>query len=310
MLAPLAACGTSTAEDGPSYGGQTIVPDLIFRGKDWGGPHGVAIQHVKFPSGGEAFEGLLSGEVNISNGGSGRLITVGAQRPDSVVIIGKWQYGGDRYSLLIPSGASISSPSDMRGKTVAADTGSGAFTLFQTWLNQNGLNPADVNVIESKVGDVGAALQAGSADIGVAWEPTASLLVNNGLVERLTTLKQAGQSPNFLLAARDWAEGHRTQLVAFLRAAIHVGDFIARDPGSAGAMASGVSRKEGVEAPPEGLAESLRHIEMAPEIDDASLMELEALAGQMVGEGQISEIPKFREMVDPSYLEQARAGGA
>jgi ABC-type nitrate/sulfonate/bicarbonate transport system substrate-binding protein len=308
MLAALTACGHG-AEAGDSesveYGGQSIVPDLVFRGKDWSEPYDVGIKQVKFPSGGEAFEALLSGEVEVSNGGSGRLITIAAQRPDAVAIVAKWQYGGDRYSLLVPPGSNLATASDLKGKTVAVDTGSGAFTLFQSWLTQNGLAPNDVRIIESKVSDVGSTVQAGSADVGIAWEPTASLLVHNGLLERFMTLKEAGQSPNFLIVNRKWAEGHRDQLVGFLRAALDVGNFVIDDPDAAGEMASNVSHREGVEAPAEALAESLRHVEMAPEVDDASLEELASLAQEMLDQKLIPAVPDFKAMVDPSYLDEA-----
>lgn len=307
-LAALTACGSGSDAGGNSsveYGGQAIVPDLVFRGKDWSEPYDVPIKQVKFASGGEAFEALLSGEVEVSNGGSGRLITNAAQRPDAVKIVAKWQYGGDRYSLLKPPNSPISSPADLKGKTVAVDTGSGAFTLFQVWLRQNGLAPGDVRLIESKVSDVGSAVSAGSADVGIAWEPTASLLVQNGLLERFTTLKEAGQSPNFLIVNREWAESHRDQVVAFLRAANDVGEFVINDPDAAGEMASQVSSSEGVEASAAALAESLRHVEMAPEIDDASLQELESLAQEMVDQKKIPAVPDFRSMVDSSYLDEA-----
>ena len=193
----------------------------------------------------------------------------------------------------------------MKGKTVAVDTGSGAFTLFQSWLHQNGIAPEDVRIIESKVSDVGSAVQAGSAEAGIAWEPTASLLVQNGLLKRFTTLKDAGQSPNFLIVNRKWAEGHRDQVVAFLRAAIDVGNFVIDDPDAAGEMAAKVSESEGVEAPAAAFAESLRHIEMAPAIDDSSLQELASLAQQMVDQKLIPAVPDFKSMVDPSYLNEA-----
>jgi len=319
VIAPLGACGggegaaTAEGEEGVgsetassvSYGGQTIVPDLVFRGKDWGEPHDVQIEHVRFPSGGEAFEALLAGDVNVSNGGSGRLITVAAQRPDAVSIIAKWQYGGSRYSLLLPKDSDISGPADFKGKTVAVDTGSGAFTLFQVWLEQNGLSPDDVRIIETEVDSIGAALQAGSADVGIAWEPTASLLVEKDLVERFTTLEEAGQSPNFLIADKEWAEQNRDAVVKFLEAAVEVGELIAEDPEAAGEMAAEVSREEGVQVPANALAEALRHIQMEPAIDQASLDELGLLAQEMVDQQMIPQVPDFEPMVDSSYLDEA-----
>lgn len=318
-LSALTACGESEAGSGDAaaegdeemvveYGGQTIVPDLVFRAKEWGEPHDVEIVQTRFPSGSEAFEALLSGEVNVSNGGSGRLITIASQRPDAVSIIAKWQFGGNRYSILTAPGSALSSPADLKGKTVAVDTGSGAFTLLQVWLDQNGLSPDDIKIIQTKVGDIGSALQSGSADVGVAWEPTASLLVEKDLAVRFDTLESAGQSPNFLIADKEWANDNQEAVVAFLKAAIDVGELIIEDPDTAGQMAADVNSAEGVKAPATALAESLRHIEMAPEIDDASLEELSTLAEELVEQQKIPAVPEFEPMVDDSFLKEAMNG--
>lgn len=307
MTVGLAACGSSDAdtEDSVKYGGQSIIPDLVFRAQDWGEEHGVEIEQIKFPSGSEAFEALLSGEVGVSNGGSGRLITIAAKRPDAISLVAKWQYGGSRYSVLVPKGSDITSAEQLKGKTVAVDNGSGAYTLFVIWLEQHGLSLDDINVIQTKVSDIGAALQSGSADVGVAWEPTASLLTTMDLADRIDTLDSAGESPNFLIVNKEWASENREDVVAFLEAAVDVGELVQEDPETAGEMAAEVAAGEGVEANAEALAESLTYIKMAPQIDQPALDELERLAETMVEDGRISEVPDFASLVDNSFLQEA-----
>ena len=43
---------------------------------------------------------------------------------------------------------------------------------------------------------------------------------------------------------------------------------------------------------------------MAPEIDDASLQELDSLAQQMVDQKLIPAVPDFNSMVNKSYLDE------
>lgn len=307
MAVGLAACGSSHADTAGSvkYGGQSIIPDLVFRAQDWGEEHGVEIEQTRFPSGSEAFEALLSGEVGVSNGGSGRLITIASQRPDSISLVAKWQYGGSRYSVLVPKGSEITSAEQLEGKTVAIDNGSGSYSLFLVWLDQHGLSLDDINVIQTKVSDIGAALQAGSADVGVAWEPTASLLTTMDLADRIDTLDSAGESPNFLIVNKEWAEANREDVVAFLKAAVDVGQLVQEDPQTAGQMAADVAATEGVEANAEALGESLTYIKMEPQIDQAALDELAYLAQEMVEDRTIEEVPDFESLVDNSYLEEA-----
>lgn len=309
VLASTMACGDSGgggAEGVVKYGGQQIVPDLVFRGKNWGKSEDVRVKQVRFPSGGPAFEALLAGDVNVSNGGSGRLITIAAQRPDAVQLVAKWQYGGTRYSVMTKPDSPIKNAKDLEGKTVAVDKGSGAFTLFGVWLKQQGVQRKDVRIIQTKVSDVGSAIEGGSADVGVAWEPTASILVEKKLATRLTTLESAGQSPNFLLANKEWAEEHREELVSFLRTTTAVSSHIEENPEQAGKLAAEVSSKEGTQVSSAAMAEALRHIQMKPTIDGASLDELTELAEGLKEQGRIPRVPDFESMVDKSYLEEAQ----
>lgn len=310
VIVASSACSGGSASGGGKagvveYGGQDIVPDLVFRGKDWAQGYDVHIKQTRFPSGGPAIEALLAGDVNVTNGGSGRLITIAAQRPDAVSLVAKWQYGGSRYSVLVPPGSKIDKAADLKGKTVAVDKGSGAFTLFQKWLRDNGLKQGDVKLIQTKVSDIGSALEGGSADVGVAWEPTASILVHKKIGDRLTTLKSAGQSPNFLLVNKNWAESHHKEVVAFLRAAVDVGRYIRQHPATAGKMAARVSKKQGTQVDPAAMADALRHIEMRPAIDDPALKELTSLAKGYKEKGKIPKVPDFKSMVDNSYLNEA-----
>jgi len=66
----------------------------------------------------------------------------------------------------------ITSVKDLKGKTVAAQLGAGA-SYF--WLNyvlaQNGLKLSDIQAVDMKAGDAGAAFVAGKVDAAVTWEP-------------------------------------------------------------------------------------------------------------------------------------------
>jgi NitT/TauT family transport system substrate-binding protein len=66
----------------------------------------------------------------------------------------------------------IQSVKDLKGKTVAAQLGAGA-SYF--WLNyvlaQNGLKLSDIQAVDMKAGDAGAAFVAGKIDAAVTWEP-------------------------------------------------------------------------------------------------------------------------------------------
>jgi NitT/TauT family transport system substrate-binding protein len=66
----------------------------------------------------------------------------------------------------------IKTIADLKGKTVAAQLGAGASYFWLNYvLSQNGMKLSDIQAIDMKAGDAGAAFVAGKVDAAVTWEP-------------------------------------------------------------------------------------------------------------------------------------------
>ena len=80
--------------------------------------------------------------------------------------------GGALMQLVLDKDKGLTTVKDLKGKTVAAQLGAGA-SYF--WLNyvlaQNGLKLSDIQAVDMKAGDAGAAFVAGKIDAAVTWEP-------------------------------------------------------------------------------------------------------------------------------------------
>ncbi|HTX52768.1 MAG TPA: ABC transporter substrate-binding protein [Candidatus Baltobacteraceae bacterium] len=98
------------------------------------------------------------------------VMTAAAENPIPVkqVLALDDSHGGDG----MVSKKDIATIKDLKGKTVAAQLGAGA-SYF--WLNyvlaQNGLKLSDIQAVDMKAGDAGAAFVAGKVDAAVTWEP-------------------------------------------------------------------------------------------------------------------------------------------
>jgi len=99
-----------------------------------------------------------------------QVMTAAAENPIPVkqVLALDDSHGGDG----IVAKKEIKTIKDLKGKTVAAQLGAGA-SYF--WLNyvlaQNGLKLSDIQAVDMKAGDAGAAFVAGKIDAAVTWEP-------------------------------------------------------------------------------------------------------------------------------------------
>lgn len=75
----------------------------------------------------------------------------------------------------------IKTTQDLRGKTIAATTGSGLYGLVVLHLKENGMDPRkDINVISAAVPAIQTQLEADKIDAGVVWEPALSSLLLKG----------------------------------------------------------------------------------------------------------------------------------
>ncbi|HUJ73809.1 MAG TPA: ABC transporter substrate-binding protein [bacterium] len=75
----------------------------------------------------------------------------------------------------------IQSPEQLKGKTIAATTGSGFYVLVQMYYHQHGLDPRqNLSVISAAPPSVQSQLLAGRVDAGVVWEPVLSGMLLRG----------------------------------------------------------------------------------------------------------------------------------
>ncbi len=98
------------------------------------------------------------------------VMTAAAENPIPVkqVLALDDSHGGDG----IVSKKEIKTVKDLKGKTVAAQLGAGASYFWLNYvLSQNGLKLSDIQAVDMKAGDAGAAFVAGKVDAAVTWEP-------------------------------------------------------------------------------------------------------------------------------------------
>jgi sulfonate transport system substrate-binding protein len=74
-------------------------------------------------------------------------------------------------NVLVPRGSDITSPEDLKGKTIAVAKGSSAHGLILKLLHRIGLKPTDVKFSYLAPADALAAFSTGKVDAWVTWHP-------------------------------------------------------------------------------------------------------------------------------------------
>lgn len=284
---------------------QSVPPDEVYRIKDWGARYNLKVDIGSYSSGAEILKAFIAGQIDVGNGGSGRLVTMAAMQPDLFYIVAANEYGGDRYGVIVAKDSPIKSVAELKGKKIGVVGGSGCFSTFRVYLEKNGMKEGDFQIVNMKVEDLRAAVQQGIVDAAVAWEPHVAIGETMGAVKRIQSMAGVSESPNLVLVRRQFADEHPEAVARYIATLIDVGQFIKSQPDKAADQAAVNISKKGVTIDPKALELALTRITVDPKLNDAMTDELVPVSESMKAAGKIGAVPDFKKLVRDQFYEQA-----
>jgi taurine transport system substrate-binding protein len=140
---------------------------------------GKSVEFVKFTSGTEVINAMASGSIDISLNGSSPS-AAGFSRGVDLQVIYVYDNINDAEALVVDE--SITSPQDLRGKTIAVPFGSTTHFHMMFALEQFNIDPKDLNVIDMSPPDMVAAWERGDINGGFVWDPALGRMKGKGHV--------------------------------------------------------------------------------------------------------------------------------
>jgi taurine transport system substrate-binding protein len=140
---------------------------------------GKSVEFVKFTSGTEVINAMASGSIDISLNGSSPS-AAGYSRGVDLQVIYIYDNINNAEALVVDK--SITSPQDLKGKTIAVPFGSTTHFHMMFALEQFGINPKDVKVIDMSPPDMVAAWERGDINGGFVWDPALGRMKEKGHV--------------------------------------------------------------------------------------------------------------------------------
>ena len=140
---------------------------------------GKSIEFVKFNSGAEVINAMASGSIDIALNGSSPT-AAGFSRGVGMQVVYIYDNINDAEALVVDS--SITSPQDLRGKTIAVPFGSTTHFHMMFALEQFGIAPRDLKVIDMSPPDMVAAWERGDINGGFVWDPALGRMKGKGRV--------------------------------------------------------------------------------------------------------------------------------
>jgi len=140
--------------------------------------------------------------------------------------------GGSGNGIVVPKNSSITSVSQLKGKTISVPFASTSHGMLLRAIKAQGWDPEkDVNIVTQAPEIAGPALQAGKIDAHADFVPFAELFPYRGIARKIYDGSQAA-TPTFhgSLVNAEYAKKYPEIVVAYLRAAIEADRLFAAEP--------------------------------------------------------------------------------
>jgi taurine transport system substrate-binding protein len=140
---------------------------------------GKSIEFFQFTSGTEVINAMASGSIDISLNGSSPT-AAGVSRGVDMEVIYIYDNINNAEALVVND--TIAAPQDLKGKTIGVPFGSTTHFHMMFALEQLGISPKEVNVLDMSPPDMVAAWERGDIDGGFVWDPALGKMKEKGHV--------------------------------------------------------------------------------------------------------------------------------
>ncbi|MBI3707677.1 MAG: taurine ABC transporter substrate-binding protein [Proteobacteria bacterium] len=134
-----------------------------------------------FGGGGDVVKAMASGDIQIGEAGSSPIAAAVSQGVD-VEVIWVLEDIADAEALVVRNGSGILAPQDLKGKKIGVPFVSTTHFHLLFALQQFGIRPSDVQVLNLRPADIAAAWTRGDLDGTFIWDPVLAKVKENGKV--------------------------------------------------------------------------------------------------------------------------------
>ncbi len=223
LVLAVAACGNSTANSATSTTvsvpeitvPSSIPTDITIRvgdqqdyfkttlalaGQDQNFPY--KVEYATFVGGPPMLQAFKAGELDVGFVADAPLIFAQAQGQD-IKGIAAWGDERGRYSLIAsPNASGINGWADLKGKKVAAQSGTALQSALLTGLSSVGLSQKDITLVDVPAIQVTQVLKSGDADAGIGvWPLTGTYFAENPTAKSVADAKTLTDRLNFFISS-------------------------------------------------------------------------------------------------------------
>jgi len=180
---------------------------------------GYKINWKQFGGGGEVIKAMASGAVQIGEVGSAG-VSAALSRGEPYELFWILDDIGDAEALVAKNGSGINSVKDLKGKKIAMPFNSTTHFHTMVALEQAGVNPADVQILNMRPPEVRAAWQRGDIQATFIWDPVLAEVKKDGkvIISSGKISAETGKATfDGYIVNKDWAKANRDFMVKFVK---------------------------------------------------------------------------------------------
>jgi len=310
VLVIVAFCAGSTTAlagaDKINFGYRLTMVSMIFLEGKFYEKYDLEVDSKLFTTGIEMREGIITEKVNIGEVGITPTSVALTRAGQGLQVVGVSEWGGGKYRVMVKKDSPYKSIEDLVGKKVAIKIGSGCYVAFLLYIDKHGLKEKDFKILNSGDQEAIAAMEEGSIDAVIYWEPVVSVLEAKGIAKELANFSEVVRNPVFMITQKNFADNNRSALVKFLAAFADAQELMMTDQSTAADMIVKSLASHGQKTEKAVYEKALSHSVYEPYLKPMLIEDLQENWQTLVNKGKLKgNEPDWKDIIHPEYLEEA-----
>lgn len=302
----LTANGVQAGTDKIDFGYRLTMVSMVFIKGNYHQKYDLALDSHLFSTGIEMREGIITGTVNIGEVGITPTSVALTRAGKDLQVVSVSEWGGGKYRVMVKRDSPYTKIHDLVGKKVAIKIGSGCYVAFLLYIDRHGLKEKDFKILNSGDQEAIAAMEEGSVDAVIYWEPVVSVLEAKGIGKELANFADVVRNPVFMLTQKSFAQEHRSTLVKFLAAFADAQEEIMTNRGKAAEMVVRALAEKGQKTSKEIYESAMSHSVYEPYLKPMLIQDLKENWMTLVKKGKLKgKEPDWNTIIHPEYLQEA-----
>jgi len=284
----------------------TMTSMVLMQGEYWK-KYDLDLEAKLFSTGIEMREGVITNKVNLGEVGITPTSVALTKAGQDLFVVGIGEYGGGKYRMMVKNDSPYKSVKDLVGKKVAIKIGSGCYVAFLLYLDKHGLTEKQFSILNAGDTESMAAMEEGSVDAVIYWEPIPSVLEAKGLAKELANFADVVRNPVFLVTQRKYAQENKEALLKALAAFSDAQDLIMNDRNKAAGLVDAILTAHGQKSMgPEIYARAMSHSTYALPMKPMLMEDLKENWRTLQEKGKIKGAePDWDSILRPDLAEEA-----